>query len=700
MNANAERRATRQIAVALGGHDALRARARGRLPPRRPDPARRHPARARARRARLRVRRDARASSSPRVRSPRSASRSSRAPRTSTRFAQRLRRGLRRRPRRGRHRPTKASRGASSSPGCSAPPRARSGSPRCSPSRRSDRGPATRCSSRSGGKGSRVVNEQGEPVNVDDLEVGGVITVFPAGPRRRRRQPDAADPRSQTGGDHPARAARPGRPEGYVAYSKVCTHAGCPVGLYQQSIERLLCPCHQSTFEVRERRHARVRAGDPLAPPAPAHGRRRRLPAVAERLQPARSGPASGTATADGRRAHGVRGLDKRLGVARFARTALNKVFPDHWSFMIGEIAMYCLVILILTGVYLTFFFVPDSRQVVYDGSYAPLQGVRMSAAYESTLHVTFDVRAGLVMRQIHHWAALLFVGVDPRAPAAHLLHRRVPQAARAQLDGRPHAVPARRSPTGSPATASPTTCSPGTGLRIAYSVLLSIPFARALARVPRVRRRVPERRHHPAPLRDPRPHRPGADRRAADRSTSLMLVRQKHTQFAGRGRTERNVVGSKLWPTFTAKTLGLLLLRVRGVRRARRPGADQPGLALRPVRAVGGERGLAARLVHRLARGRAPAHAAVGAAHRRVRDPEPVLPRACCCPGITFTLLYALAVDRGAVHQGPRGAPPPRPAARPAASAPRSASRSWRSTSCCSSPVATTSSPRTSTCR
>ena len=106
-----------------------------------------------------------------------------------------------------------------------------------------------------------------------------------------------------------------------------------------------------------------------------------------------------------------VRGLDRRLGMARFARTALNKVFPDHWSFMIGEIAMYCLVILILTGVYLTFFFVPDSRQVVYHGSYAPLRGVRMSAAYESTLHVSFDVRAGLVMRQIHHWAALLFIG-------------------------------------------------------------------------------------------------------------------------------------------------------------------------------------------------------------------------------------------------------------------------------------------------
>ncbi len=99
-------------------------------------------------------------------------------------------------------------------------------------------------------KGSRVVNEQGEPVKVDDLEVGGVITVFPAG------HLEAAD--SQTVLIRLQKTdvtTRPGRetwgPAGYVAFSKVCTHAGCPVGLYQQSIERLLCPCHQSTFEVR-----------------------------------------------------------------------------------------------------------------------------------------------------------------------------------------------------------------------------------------------------------------------------------------------------------------------------------------------------------------------------------------------------------------------------------------------------------------
>ena len=97
-------------------------------------------------------------------------------------------------------------------------------------------------------------------------------------------------------------------------------------------------------------------------------------------------------------------------GAARFARTALNKVFPDHWSFMIGELGLYCFIVLVLTGVYLTFFFDPSSNLVVYDGSYEPLRGVQMTEAYHSALELSFDVRAGLVMRQIHHWAALLFL--------------------------------------------------------------------------------------------------------------------------------------------------------------------------------------------------------------------------------------------------------------------------------------------------
>ncbi|MCU1376163.1 MAG: cytochrome b/b6 domain protein, partial [Actinomycetia bacterium] len=106
-----------------------------------------------------------------------------------------------------------------------------------------------------------------------------------------------------------------------------------------------------------------------------------------------------------------LRWLDERLGTNKFLRTATAKVFPDHWSFLFGEIAMYCFVILVLTGVYLSFFFSPSPKEVTYHGSYAPLRGVRMTEAYNSTVRLSFDVRAGLVFRQVHHWAALVFVG-------------------------------------------------------------------------------------------------------------------------------------------------------------------------------------------------------------------------------------------------------------------------------------------------
>src|SRR5262252_8868364 len=102
--------------------------------------------------------------------------------------------------------------------------------------------------------------------------------------------------------------------------------------------------------------------------------------------------------------------LDDRFHAARGTRAFLRKVFPDHWSFLLGEIALYSFIILLLTGTFLTLFFQPSMTDVVYHGSYLPLRGVRMSEAYASTLNISFDVRGGLLMRQIHHWAALLFM--------------------------------------------------------------------------------------------------------------------------------------------------------------------------------------------------------------------------------------------------------------------------------------------------
>ena len=326
-----------------------------------------------------------------------------------------------------------------------------------------------------------------------------------------------------------------------------------------------------------------------------------------------------------------LRALDRRVGAARLARTALNKVFPDHWSFMVGEIALYCFVILILTGVYLTFFYVPDSRHVVYHGSYAPLRGVHMSAAYESTLRVTFDVRAGLVMRQIHHWAALLFIG----SILVHLLRIFFTGAFRKPRElnwmvGLTLLLLALAN--GFTGYSLPDDLLSGTGLRIAYSVLLSIPLLGPWSAFLVF----------------------GGEFPSNDIISRLfvlhvlivpalivglltahlaMLVRQKHTQFPGTRthRTQRR--GFEAVADVHGQDARAVLLRVRGVRGAGRPRADQPGVALRPVPAVGGERRLATRLVRRLARGRAAAHAAVGSARVRVGDSQPRSSRACCSP-------------------------------------------------------------------
>lgn len=102
--------------------------------------------------------------------------------------------------------------------------------------------------------------------------------------------------------------------------------------------------------------------------------------------------------------------IDDRFHLAKTGEKNLRKVFPNHWSFMLGEIALYSFIILLITGVFLTLWFNPSMAHTVYDGSYARLQGVEMSEAYASTLHITFDVRGGLLVRQIHHWAALIFV--------------------------------------------------------------------------------------------------------------------------------------------------------------------------------------------------------------------------------------------------------------------------------------------------
>lgn len=120
--------------------------------------------------------------------------------------------------------------------------------------------------------------------------------------------------------------------------------------------------------------------------------------------------------------------VDERVGSNKFLGRNLGKVFPDHWSFMLGEIALYSFLVVLISGVYLTLFYKPSMVEVIYDGSFVPLKGIEMSEAYASTLDISFDVRGGLLIRQMHHWAALIFVA----AIAVHMFrvfHRGFSQA-------------------------------------------------------------------------------------------------------------------------------------------------------------------------------------------------------------------------------------------------------------------------------
>lgn len=251
--------------------------------------------------------------------------------------------------------------------------------------------------------------------------------------------------------------------------------------------------------------------------------------------------------------------LDERIGIVRFARKGLRKIFPDHWSFLLGEVALFCFVVLLLTGIFLTLFYRPDAQPVIYQGPYEPLQGQEMSAAYESVLRLSFEVRSGLVMRQIHHWAALVFV-------VSIVLHM-----SRVFFTG------AFRKPRevnwlvgiglllfamgmGFTGYSLPDDLLSGTGLRIAYSVLLSVPFLGPYLAFLVFGGEFPTEdiisrlfvlhvMLLPALL-------------IGGIATHIALVvRQKHTQFQGPGRTEKNVVGKPLWPSQVFRSVGLLLL-------------------------------------------------------------------------------------------------------------------------------------------
>jgi ubiquinol-cytochrome c reductase cytochrome b subunit len=249
--------------------------------------------------------------------------------------------------------------------------------------------------------------------------------------------------------------------------------------------------------------------------------------------------------------------LDRRLGAAHFTREALNKIFPDHWSFMLGEVAAYAFVVLVATGVYLALFFDPSTRKVSYTGAYLPLRGVPMSAAYRSTVALSYDVNAGLLVRQIHHWAALVFIG----ALVAHAARIFFTGAFRAPRElnwfvGLTLALLAVGN--GFTGYSLPDDLLSGTGLRIAWSVLVSIPaLGPWLAFTvfggefpgPAIIERLFVLHILIVPVVI-----------AGLLAAHLAMVwRQTHTQFRGAGTDEGHVVGSRLWPTYALRSVALL---------------------------------------------------------------------------------------------------------------------------------------------
>lgn len=259
--------------------------------------------------------------------------------------------------------------------------------------------------------------------------------------------------------------------------------------------------------------------------------------------------------------------MDDRLRLAGAATKTLRKPFPGHWSFLIGEIALFALVVLVLTGIFLTLFYTPSVREVVYDGPYVPLQGTEVSAAYDSVMRISFEVRAGLLMRQIHHHAANVFVA----AVVIHLL--------RVFFTG------AFRKPrelmwitgmvlfllsigAGFTGYSLPDDLLSGTGLAIAYSTLLSVPFVGPFLAFVGLGGEFPNpdvigRLYVFHVMLIP------AGLLALVGAHLAILFRQRHAQHPDPGRTNDNVVGKPLFPsqtiistaTFAATTAVLALM-------------------------------------------------------------------------------------------------------------------------------------------
>jgi len=251
--------------------------------------------------------------------------------------------------------------------------------------------------------------------------------------------------------------------------------------------------------------------------------------------------------------------LDQRTGVGTAVKVFARKIFPDHWSFLLGEIALFSFITILISGVFLTLFFVPSMNEVTYDGPWQSLQGVRMSEAFSSTLHLSFEVRGGVLMRQIHHWAALIFMA----AIVTHMM--------RVFFTG------AFRKPreinwvvgflllilgllAGFSGYSLPDDVLSGNGLRITDGVVRSIPIIGSYLSYFIFGGEFPGDALIPRLFTVHILLVPGIIL-ALIGLHLFFVVLHKHTQYPGSGRSDKNVVGFPLFPIYVAKAGGYFFL-------------------------------------------------------------------------------------------------------------------------------------------
>ena len=250
---------------------------------------------------------------------------------------------------------------------------------------------------------------------------------------------------------------------------------------------------------------------------------------------------------------------DERLGLAGAMKKNLRKVFPDHWSFMLGEIALWSFVVLLITGVLLTLWFKPSMGEVQYMGSYNQLRGIHMSEAYASSLDISFDVRGGLLLRQMHHWAAMLFVA----AMFVHMMRVfftgafRKPRELNWVIGTLLLLLGALEGFTG---YSLPDDLLSGTGIRAADGFMKSIPVVGTYMSFLLFGGEFPGEAIIPRLYAIHILLIPGL-LLGLVAAHMLLLVYHKHTQWPGPGRTEENVVGYPMLPVYMAKAGGFFFI-------------------------------------------------------------------------------------------------------------------------------------------